>query len=56
MNAIVKIKFGKGEERDKKEFEKASVFRVPREEQSQQGSKGGYTVIFRKIKKEQKTW
>lgn len=56
MNAIVKIKFGKGEERDKKEFEKASVFRVPREEQSQQGSKGGYTVMFRKIKKEQKTW
>lgn len=37
MNAIVKIEFGKGEERDKKKFEKASVCRVPREEQSEQG-------------------
>lgn len=37
MNAIVKVEFGKGEERDKKKFEKASAFRVLREEQSQEG-------------------
>lgn len=49
MKAIVKVEFGKGEERDKKKFEKASAFRVLREEQSQQGR------LYSNIQEDQKT-